>query len=65
MKVVNSTPNELKENLDIAIQKVIADFKKNYYTYDNHDFQRNRALTMEKGYIFIQTHKREDVTKEI
>ena len=32
MKIVNSTPNELKENLDIAIKKAIADFKANYYT---------------------------------
>lgn len=48
MRIVNSTPNVLKENLDSAIQEVVSDFKANY-RIDNHnpDFSRKRVLTME------------------
>ncbi len=65
MKIVNSTPNELKENLDIAIQKAIADFKANYHTYDNHDFQRNRVLTMEKVVTLLHSMQGGSLKKEL
>lgn len=65
MKNVNSTPNELKENLDIAIQKAIADFKANYYTYDNHDFKRNRVLTMEKVVTLLHSMQGGSLKKEL
>lgn len=65
MKIVYSTPNELKENLDIAIQKAIADFKANYYTYDNHDFQRNRVLTMEKVVTLLHSMQGGSLKKEL
>lgn len=65
MIIVNSTPNELKENLDIAIQKAIADFKANYYTYDNHDFQRNRVLTMEKVVTLLHSMQGGSLKKEL
>lgn len=48
MRIVNSTPNVLKENLDSAIQEVVSDFKENYHI-NNHNpaFSRKRVLTME------------------
>lgn len=65
MKIVNSTPNELKENLDIAIQKAITNFKENYYTYGNHDFQRNRVLTMEKVVTLLHSMQGGSLKKEL
>lgn len=48
MRIVNSTPNVLKENLDSAIQEVVSDFKENYHINNhNPDFSRKRVLTME------------------
>ena len=48
MRIVNSTPNVLKENLDSAIQEVVSDFKENYHINNhNSDFSRKRVLTME------------------
>ena len=48
MRIVNSTPNVLKENLDSAIQEVVSDFKENYHISNhNPDFSRKRVLTME------------------
>ncbi|MBO5342049.1 MAG: IS4 family transposase [Lachnospiraceae bacterium] len=47
MRIVNSTPNVLKENLDSAIQEVVSDFKENYHINNhNPDFSRKRVLTM-------------------
>lgn len=46
MKVINSTPNVLKDNLNSAIQEVVADYKENY-RIDNPDFSRQRVLKME------------------
>ena len=65
MKIVNSTPNELKENLVIAIQKAITNFKENYYTYGNHDFQRNRVLTMNKVVTLLHSMQDGSLTKEL
>lgn len=48
MRIVNSTPNVLKENLDSAIQEVVSNFKENYHINNhNSDFSRKRVLTME------------------
>ena len=47
MKIVNSTPNELKENLDIAIQEAVADYLTNNKLYNPH-FSRKRVLTMDE-----------------
>ena len=48
MKIINSTPNVLKGNLDSAIQEVVSDFKENYHINNhNSDFSRKRVLTME------------------
>ena len=48
MRIVNSTPNILKENLDSAIQEVVSDFRENYcISNHNPDFSRKRVLTME------------------
>lgn len=47
MKVVNSTPNELKDNLDIAIQKAVADYMADY-KLNNILFSRRRVLTMDR-----------------
>ncbi len=47
MKIVNSTPNELKENLDIAIQEAVADYLANNKLYNPH-FSRKRVLTMDE-----------------
>ena len=48
MRIVNSTPNVLKENLDSAIQEVVSDFKENHHINNhNSDFSRKRVLTME------------------
>lgn len=48
MRIANSTPNVLKENLDSAIQEVVSDFKENYHINNhNTDFSRKRVLTME------------------
>lgn len=48
MRIVNSTPNVLKENLDSAIQEVVSGFKENYHINNhNPDFSRKRVLTME------------------
>ena len=48
MRIVNSTPNVLKGNLDSAIQEVVSDFKENYHISNhNPDFSRKRVLTME------------------
>ncbi len=47
MKIINSTPNMLKENLDIAIQKAVADYLANYKLNNPH-FSRKRVLTMDK-----------------
>ena len=47
MKVVNSTPNELKDNLDIAIQKAVADYMADY-KLNNTLFSRKRVLTMDR-----------------
>ena len=38
MRIVNSTPNVLKKNLDSAIQEVVSDFKENYHITPNTDF---------------------------
>lgn len=47
MKIVNSTPNELKENLDIAIQEAVADYLASNKLYNQH-FSRKRVLTIDK-----------------
>ena len=44
MRIVNSTPNVLKENLASAIQEVVSDFKENYHISNhNPDFSRKRV----------------------
>lgn len=47
MKIVNSTPNVLKDKLDIAIQKAVADYMADY-KLNNPNFSRKRVLTMDK-----------------
>lgn len=46
MKIINSTPNVLKDSLNSAIQDVVTDYKENY-RINNPDFSRQRVLTME------------------
>ncbi len=46
MKIINSTPNVLKDSLNSAIQDVVTDYKENY-RINNPNFSRQRVLTME------------------
>ena len=46
MKIINSTPNVLKDSLNSAIQDVVTDYKENY-RINNPNFSRQRVLTIE------------------
>lgn len=65
MKIVNSTPNELKDNLNIAVKKAIDDYKANYYLHDNHDFKRKRVLPMEKVITLLHSMQGGSLKKEL
>lgn len=66
MRIVNSTPNVLKENLDSAIQEVVSDFKENYHINNhNSDFSRKRVLTMETVINLLLSMQGGSLKKEI
>lgn len=66
MRIVNSTPNVLKENLDSAIQEVVSDFKENYHINNhNTDFSRKRVLTMETVIYLLLSMQGGSLKKEL
>lgn len=64
MKVVNSTPNELKDNLDIAIQKAVADYMAEY-KLNNTLFSRKRVLTMDRVINLLLSMQGGSLKKEL
>lgn len=64
MKVVNSTPNELKDNLDIAIQKAVADYMADY-KLNNTLFSRKRVLTMDRVINLLLSMQGGSLKKEL
>ena len=64
MKVVNSTPNELKDNLDIAIQEAVADYMADY-KLNNILFSRRRVLTMDRVINLLLSMQGGSLKKEL
>lgn len=64
MKIVNSTPNVLKDKLDIAIQKAVADYMADY-KLNNPNFSRKRVLTMDKVIKLLLSMQGGSLKKEL
>lgn len=64
MKIVNSTPNVLKDKLDIAIQKAVADYMADYKS-NNPNFSRKRVLTMDKVIKLLLSMQGGSLKKEL
>lgn len=64
MKIVNSSPNMLKENLDTAIQKAVADYLADYKLNNSH-FSRKRVLTMDKVVNLLLSMQGGSLKKEL
>ncbi|MFR4352573.1 MAG: IS4 family transposase [Roseburia sp.] len=64
MKIVNFTPNILKENLDIAIQKAVADYLADY-KLNNPYFSHKRVLTMDKVINLLLSMQGGSLKKEL
>jgi hypothetical protein len=64
MKLVNSTPNDLKEKLDIAVQTGVSQYIAENKMYNSY-FSRNRVLSMDKVIKLLLSMQGGSLKKEL
>ena len=64
LHIINSTPNELKCNLDTAIQRAVAEYMAEYKP-NNPCFSRKRVLTMDKVITLLLSMSGGSLKKEL